>query len=144
LKELPFKNTLAPKDTEALLLYFLQTKEGLTMAGLFVAMGVMLSTIQFLVEGLREIEVTRLNAETEKQYESYKLTKLEPHFKAISERSQLNHALANLKKGLQEKTMPPEELHQQIQRILDNIGYNWSAPNYYPMAPATQLVTARS
>jgi hypothetical protein len=56
----------------------------------------------------------------------------------------LNHALANLKKGLQEKTMPPEELHQQIQRILDNIGYNWSAPNYYPMAPATQLVTARS
>lgn len=143
-KKVLIKNTLAPQNTEAVLLHFFQSKQGFIMAGLFVAMGVMLRTMQFLVEGLREIEVTRLNAETEKQYESYKLITLEPHFKAISERSQLEHALGNLKKNLQEKQLAPEELHQQIQRILDNIGYNWSAPNYYPMAPATQLVTARS
>ncbi|MCE2930389.1 MAG: hypothetical protein LW809_03240 [Vampirovibrionales bacterium] len=143
-KQVFIKNTLAPQNTEAVLLHFFQSKQGFIMAGLFIAMGVMLRTMQFLVEGLREIEVTRLNAETEKQYETYKLTTLEPHFKAISERSQLEHALRNLKKNVQEKKLAPEELHQQIQRILDNIGYNWSAPNYYPMSPATQLVTARS
>jgi hypothetical protein len=143
-KQFSIKNTLAPQNTEAVLLHFFQSKKGFVMAGLFVAMGVMLRTTQFLVEGLREIEVTRLNAETEKQYETYKLTVLEPHFKAISERSQLEHALRNLKKDLQEKSLPPEELHQQVQRILDNIAYNWSAPNYYPMSPPAQLVTARS
>jgi hypothetical protein len=144
LNKATIKNTLAPQNTEAVLLHFFQKKEGFVMGGLFIALGVMLKTIQFLTEGLREIEVTRLNAETEKQYETYKLTTLEPHFKAISERLQLEHALTNLKKDLRSKSLSPAEIHQRVQRILDSIGYNWSAPNYYPMAPATQLVPARS
>ncbi len=144
LNKATIKNTLAPQNTEAVLLHFFQKKEGFVMGGLFIALGVMLKTIQFLTEGLREIEVTRLNAETEKQYETYKLTTLEPHFKAISERLQLEHALRNLQEDLRHKHLSPAEIHQRVQRILDSIGYNWSAPNYYPMAPATQLVPARS
>jgi hypothetical protein len=144
-REVPLiKMTLAPQNTEAVLLHFFQKKEGFIMGGLFITFGVMLKLLQFLTESLREIEVTHLNAETEKQYETYKFTVLEPHFKAISERSQLNHALQILEQDLKKGTLSPEDLQQRIQSILDNIGYNWSAPNYYPMSPVVQLVPARS
>jgi hypothetical protein len=138
------KTTLAPRDAEAVLLHFFSQKESLFMGGLFMAMGIMLKTTQFLTEGLREIEVTNLNAETERQYETYKLTELEPHFKAVSERAQLRHALNNLRHDLPLLKQHPDALHLRVQRILDNIGMAWSAPNYYPMAPMVQLVPARS
>jgi|GEM_PF-5671079 len=138
------KTTLAPKDVEGVLLHFFSSRKGIAMGGLFVTLGVMLRTTQFLVEGLREIEVTRLNADTEKQYETYKFTTLEPHFKAVSERSQLNHALKQLQHDLPELKNSPNVLHSRIQRILDDIGLTWSAPNYYPMSPIVQLVPARS
>jgi hypothetical protein len=138
------KTTLAPRDAEAVLMHFFSQKENIFMGGLFLAMGIMLKTAQFLAEGLREIEVTNLNAETERQYEDYKLTELEPHFKAVSERAQLKHALENLKRDLPLLKQHPDALHLRVQRIMDSIGMSWSAPNYYPMAPMVQLVPARS
>lgn len=138
------KTTLAPRDAEAVLMHFFSQKENIFMGGLFLAMGIMLKTTQFLTEGLREIEVTNLNAETERQYEEYKLTELEPHFKAVSERAQLKHAISNLKRDLPMLKAHPDALHLRVQRIMDSIGMSWSAPNYYPMAPMVQLVPARS
>ena len=114
---------------------------GLTSLSALLGLG------KLLVSGIREINVTRLNAETEFNYEQYKWTQLDTMYHQSAERVQLDSALDQLEQGLSQQpgslTNQPTELKQRIETLLGNIGY-WSPPPYYPVTPAVQLVEARS
>jgi hypothetical protein len=95
------------------------------------------------VDGLREIEVTRMNAYTEYKYQHYTWLTLDPKFHDIAEREAIDSALKRLEADLPRLKADPARLEQQIQAMLTNIGRN-SAPKYYPMIPLVGLREARS
>ena len=107
-------------------------------------MGSLLGIGKLFITGLREIEVTRLNAETEYQYETYKWQQLDTRYHNVAETTQLNHALDRFEATLpQVAKADPQQAYEQAQRIVEQVGY-WSPPPYYPVTPTVQLVTARS
>ena len=101
---------------------------------------------KLLLDGYREIEVTRLHAETERRYQRYNWLGLDPNFHAIAEQEGLKAQLARFEQSL--RTYPQIQLNrpllqQSIQDLLQNIGRE-SAPRYFPMTPSVNLVAARS
>lgn len=101
---------------------------------------------KLLLDGYREIEVTRQHAETERRYQRYNWLGLDPNFHAISEQEGLKAQLARFEQSL--RAYPQIQLNrpllqQSIQDLLQNIGRE-SAPRYFPMTPSVNLVAARS
>ncbi len=97
---------------------------------------------KMLVDGYREIEVTRQNAHTELRYQTYNWLSLDPAFHKISETEALEDALKKLREAIPAEYHNRKALENRIQTILTNIGRN-SAPKYFQMTPAVNLVAAR-
>lgn len=98
---------------------------------------------KMLVDGYREIEVTRQHAVTELRYQSYNWLALDPAFHRIAEEEALEDALRKLREAITYEYNNRQALNQRIQTILTNIGRN-SAPKYFQMTPPVNLVAARS
>lgn len=98
---------------------------------------------KMLVDGYREIEVTRHNASTELRYQMYNWLSLDPAFHRIAEEEALDESLRKLQDALPVEAYNRKALETRIQTILSNIGRN-SAPKYFQMTPAVNLVAARS
>lgn len=95
------------------------------------------------IDGLREIEVTRLNARTEYNQQNNIWMRLDTQFHDAAEREALENGLHLLQNDLPRLRQNPKVLEQRIQTLLDNIGRN-SAPKYFPMIPMVGLREARS
>ncbi|MEM0951657.1 MAG: hypothetical protein AAGI66_05880 [Cyanobacteria bacterium P01_H01_bin.74] len=112
------------------------------MAGFF-AMSAAAAVGKTFLDGLRAIEVTRLNAKTELDYQKHNWLSQDPMFHAIAEEEAVKSQLIKLKEDLSQLRSNPVLLDQRITAILQNIGRN-SAPPYYLMTPAVGLTDARS
>jgi hypothetical protein len=97
---------------------------------------------KMLVDGYREIEVTRQNAHTELRYQTHNWLSLDPSFHRISEEEALKDGLAKLWEAIPYEYNNRKALAQRIQTILTNVGRN-SAPKYFQMTPPVSLVAAR-
>ncbi len=97
---------------------------------------------KLFIDGLREIEVTRANAETEHRYQTHNWLTLDPSFHAIAESEALNNDLRLFERDLPTLQHNRTLMANRIQTILANIGRN-SAPKYFPMTPVVGLVAAR-
>ncbi|MDX2084602.1 MAG: hypothetical protein SFZ03_04360 [Candidatus Melainabacteria bacterium] len=143
VEDLPvsFKN-ITMYDREAVYIDLARFRNnGLLMAGFFSLTGLM-TVGKLFVDGLREIEVTRWNAETEYRYQRHNWLALDPAFHQIAENEALSDALGQLRADLPWLRQNPTLLYQRTQRILGNIGLN-SAPKYFLMTPIVGLVDAR-
>jgi len=137
------KNYLNARDYKALWLNLSSEGRWRPLAGA-IALGSLLGIAKLFITGLREIEVTRLNAETEYQYENYKWLDLDTRYHNVAESTQLNHALDRFEATLpQVAKTDPQQAIAEAHHIVDQVGY-WSPPPYYPITPSVQLVTARS
>lgn len=108
-----------------------------------LALGVLLGVGSALINGLREIEVTRLNAKTELSYQQYRLEELEPLYRRLNDEAELNQALAQLKQDLTTSDTlkeHPEQLAHRCQAIISGVGLT---PAWISMSPAVQLSVAR-
>ena len=120
----------------------------MVMAGFF-AMSAAASLGKTFLDGLREIEVTRINARTELDYQTHNWLTQDPLFHAIAEQETVDNELTQLQTDLTRSDAfgnlrdNPLLLQKRIQSILSNIGRN-SAPPYFPMTPSVNLVDARS
>ena len=93
-----------------------------------------------LVTGIREIEVTRLNAKTELSYQQYRLEELEPLYRKLNDEAELNQALLQLQQDLPYLKDQPDALERRCQSIISNVGLT---PAWISMSPAVQLTMAR-
>jgi hypothetical protein len=108
-----------------------------------LALGVLLGVGSALINGLREIEVTRLNAKTELSYQQYRLEELEPLYRRLNDEAELNQALAQLKQDLTTSDTlkeHPEQLARRCQAIISGVALT---PAWISMSPAVQLSVAR-
>ena len=131
------------KDTETWALIGSKSRKNFAIMCGFFAMSAAASVGKLLLDGLREIEVTRLNARTEYGYQSHNWLSQDPMFHQIAEEEAVNNELRQLQIDMVCLKMNPTLLRQRIQSILLNIGRN-SAPPYYPMTPTVGLVEARA
>ena len=105
-----------------------------------LALGVLLGVGNALVTGIREIEVTRLNAKTELSYQQYRLEDLEPLYRRLNDEAELNQALLQLQQDLPYLKDQPDALERRCQSIISNVGLT---PAWISMSPAVQLTMAR-
>lgn len=98
---------------------------------------------KILIDGYREIEVTRQNAQTELRYQAYNWLTLDPAFHRIAEEEALEDALRKFREAIPYEYNNRKALEKRIQTLLGNIGRN-SAPKYFQMTPPVNLVAARS
>jgi hypothetical protein len=105
-----------------------------------LALGVLLGVGNSLVTGIREIEVTRLNAKTELSYQQYRLEDLEPLYRRLNDEAELNQALLQLQQDLPYLKNEPDALARRCQSIISNVGLT---PAWISMSPAVQLTMAR-
>ena len=105
-----------------------------------LALGVLLGVGNALVTGIREIEVTRLNAKTELSYQQYRLEDLEPLYRRLNDEAELNQALLQLQQDLPCLKDQPDALERRCQSIISNVGLT---PAWISMSPAVQLTMAR-
>ena len=96
-----------------------------------------------LVDGYREIEVTRQNAQTEVRYQQFNWQQLDPAYHRIAEWEAMQAELKHFDEALPMDRQHPDRLKARVDTLLANIGRN-SAPKYYPMTPSINLVDARS
>ncbi|MFM7468389.1 MAG: hypothetical protein ACKO37_02670, partial [Vampirovibrionales bacterium] len=88
LKGIKNIETVSLYDGEAFFLLFLnELKQNRWLVGSFFALGAMTKLLQAALTGLREIEVTRLNAKTEDHYQAYNWQTLNPQFRLIAEQA---------------------------------------------------------
>lgn len=134
--------TIHVKDLESWWIMATKGRKNAAVFGGFALMAGLGKLGKLFVDGLREIEVTRVNAKTEKMYQDYNWLKLDPSFHKIAEVESLRNELKVLDKELPYLKSNPARLKSQIQTMLTNIGRN-SAPKYFPMTPGVNLVEAR-
>lgn len=96
-----------------------------------------------VMEAYKEIEVTRKHAQTEQRYQTYNWLHLDPAYHRVAETVAFNQSLLTLNEQLPALKHHRPVLKQQIETMLANIGRQ-SAPKYFPMTPAINLVPARS
>lgn len=120
-----------------------QSQRSLMVLGGFLALSAAAKLGKLFIDGIREVEVTRRNAQTEYLYQKHNWLTQDPSFHRIAEEEALRHELDILWTQLPALRNDPVRLQERIQTILTNIGRN-SAPKYFPMTPAVNLVDARS
>jgi hypothetical protein len=108
-----------------------------------MGLGAAIKVGKLWLDGLREIEVTRINADTEYRYQHHSWLALDPQFHWIAEQEAVNQELTQLGQEMPQLKQSPALLRQRIQTLLNNIGRN-SAPKYFPMIPMVGLREARS
>jgi hypothetical protein len=113
-----------------------------SLVGIFTISS-LLGVGKLALSGLREIEVTKMNAETELSYEKYKWLQLDTMYHRVAERTLLDHALQRFEANLETLKDKPEQLKAAISGLLSTVGL-WSPPPYYPVTPSVQLVVSRS
>lgn len=131
------------KDLETWSLIGSRNAKNFTIMGGFFAMSAAAHIGKTLLDGLREVEVTRQNARTELDYQTHNWLTQDPVFHEIAERETANHDLSMLEQDLPRLKYNPTLLRQRVQAILSNVGRN-SAPPYFPMTPMVNLVEARA
>lgn len=131
------------KDKESWSIMGVKNRRNFAVMAGFFGMSAAAALGKTLVDGLREIEVTRLNARTELDYQTHNWLTQDPMFHNIAEQETVENDLRKLEKDLPCLRFNPPVLQQRIQAILSNIGRN-SAPPYYPMTPTVGLVEARA
>jgi hypothetical protein len=134
--------TIHIKDKEAWWVNGIKNPRNLKLMFGFFGISALAKVGQLLIEGLREIEVTRINAQTELSYQTHNWLSQDPAFHEISEREAAQNDLARLERDLPMLLQNPMLLRERIQTILRNVGRN-SAPPYYAMTPPVGLVVAR-
>lgn len=135
--------TIQVKDKEAWWVNGVKNRRNLAVLGGFFAISAAAKVGKMVIDGLREIEVTRVNARTEQDYQAYNWQQLDPDFHRIAEEAAFDHEFKRLAQDLPYLRQQPPVLKARIQAILSNIGRN-SAPKYFPMTPPVGLVVARS
>lgn len=129
-------------DLEALMVLSQKLNNRMLILGYGLMVG-LAGAGKLLIDGLREIEVTRVNAATEYRYQKHNWTVLDPTFHGIAEQEAVTADLKRLEEDLGYLQYQPQLLKSRIDAILNNIGRN-SAPKYFPMTPPVGLVVARS
>jgi hypothetical protein len=113
------------------------------MVGLVFALTAGARLGKMLVDTLREVEVTRLNAATELRYQQYNWLKQDPAFHRIAEEAALTQEMARFREDLPRLKASPELLAQRIETLLSNRGRS-SPPPYYLATPSVMLTEAKS
>jgi hypothetical protein len=114
----------------------------LMLAGVFaLTAGARLGKL--LVDALREMEVTRRNAQTEYRYQAYNWGQLDPMFHQIAEQTAMAHDLRQFEADLPSLLGNPARLAQRVETVLQNRGRS-SPPPYFPATPAVMLTEAKS
>jgi hypothetical protein len=131
------------KDAETWSLIGTKSRRNFVIMAGFFSMSAAASVGKTLLDGLREIEVTRLNARTEYGYQTHNWLSQDPMFHYIAEEEAAENELRQIQIDLPCLKYNPPLLRQRIQALLSNIGRN-SAPPYYPMTPTVGLVEARA
>lgn len=124
-------------DMEALFLINRERRILLAVLGLAAAA----KLGKMVVDGYREIEVTRFNARTEARFQAYQWLSLNTAYHRIAEEEAVRHGLSQFRQLLPALRHNREALRNYIHTLLGNIGRN-SAPKYYPMTPAVPFVDA--
>lgn len=135
--------TIHVRDKEAWWINGIKNRRNFSILLGFFAMSAGARIGKLLIDGLREIEVTRINARTELDYQTHNWLTQDPGFHHIAETEALEDSLRRLERDLPYLKANPVLLQQRIQTILTNVGRN-SAPKYFPMTPPVGLVVARS
>lgn len=135
--------TIHVKDKEAWWINGIKNRRNFSILLGFFAMSAGARVGKLLVDGLREIEVTRVNARTELDYQTHNWLTQDPSFHRIAETEAVADALRRLEMDLPYLRDNRALLQQRIETILTNVGRN-SAPKYFPMTPMVGLVVARS
>lgn len=135
--------TIHIKDKEAWWVNGMKSPRNLMLMFGFFGISALAKAGQLFIEGLREIEVTRLNAQTELSYQTHNWLSQDPAFHEIAEREAVRNDVQQLEKDLPLLRQNPKLLRERIQAILKNVGRN-SAPPYFPMTPLVGLVEARA
>jgi hypothetical protein len=131
------------KDMETWSLIGIKNRKNFAVMAGFFAMSAAASIGKTLLDGLKEIEVTRLNARTELDYQTHNWLSQDPAFHEIAEWEAARNDLSLLEQDLPRLKYNPELLRQRVRAILSNVGRN-SAPPYFPMTPLVGLVEARA
>lgn len=134
-------DNVAMDNLKAVMLKQFLDKNWKTMLGFVLVTG-LVRIAKLLVDGMRGIELTRMNAESEYRYQRYNWLALDPSFHRIAEEEALRHELSRLEAELPSLKATPDLLQKRIETILTNIGRN-SAPPYFSMTPHVGLVEAR-
>lgn len=110
-----------------------------------LGLGAVVKLGKLLVEGYREIEVTRKNAQTEEKYQRYNWLNLDPAFRKIAEEQALNQGLKLFETTVfkaKQGQASTDQVLKTAETLLSNIGRE-SAPKYFAMTPSINLVAAR-
>lgn len=100
---------------------------------------------KLLMDGYREIEVTRRHADTELKYQTHNWLDLDPSFRSMTEQAAVNNALSRLDvliTGYNIGQVPASAVQYLAANTLANIGRE-SAPKYFQMTPGVNLAPAR-
>ncbi len=131
------------KDRESWAMMGMRSNRNFWVMAGFFAMSAAASLGKQFLDGLREIEVTRLNARTELDYQTHNWLTQDPMFHNIAEQETVESELRRFQMDLPCLKLNRVALQQRTQAILANIGRN-SAPPYYLMTPQVSLVEARA
>jgi hypothetical protein len=136
-----YKN-LTINSSEAIALHGFANKQKnfFVMLGFFALAGA-LKLGKLVLDGLREIEVTRVNARTELAYQTHNWLSQDPAFHRIAVTEALENGLRQLEQDLPAIKLNPATLKQRIDSIL--AVELKAAPAYWPMTPPVQLSVAR-
>jgi hypothetical protein len=129
-------------STESWVLHGSASRQNFFIMSAFFAVSAAAKLGKLFVDGIREIEVTRMNARTELSYQTHNWLTQDPAFHEIAETEALNDALTQLERDLPALSDNRPLLKQRIRTILLNVGRN-SAPPYYLMTPLVGLKEAR-
>jgi hypothetical protein len=136
-----FKNlTIGSSEAIALHGFANMQKNFFVMLGFFALAGA-LKLGKLVLDGLREIEVTRVNARTELAYQTHNWLTQDPAFHRIAVTEALENGLRQLEQDLPALKLNPVALKQRVDSIL--AVELKAAPPYWPMTPAVQLSVAR-
>jgi hypothetical protein len=136
-----FKNlTINSPEAIALHGFANRQKNFFIMVGFFALAGA-LKLGKLVLDGLREIEVTRVNARTELAYQTHNWLSQDPAFHRIAVTEALENGLRQLEQDLSALKLNPAALKQRIDSIL--AVELKAAPAYWPMTPPVQLSVAR-
>lgn len=131
------------KDMETWSLIGSKNRKNFAVMAGFFAMSAAAAVGKTLLDGVREVEVTRLNARTELDYQTHNWLAQDPAFHSIAEWETAQNDMRLLEQDLPRLKYNQPLLRQRVQAILSNVGRN-SAPPYFPMTPLVGLVEARA
>lgn len=134
-----------PSDAESWAMLALKNKTNLLISSGFFSITAAASIFAKLVDAVREVEVTRVNAKTELEYQAHNWLAQDPAFHDIAISEGVRNELLQLERDMPLLTHDPAALRQRIQTLLNNVRQGlYAAPGYITMTPLVNLVDARA